>query len=170
MQFFNSVFTGGFSQCLSVNTLRNDKVAFSFPKGPRFSNLGPTVLDGTTKESTLTPQEGGTINGPVRSQSAINLKDKLARIKSGPAFYDIPSSLRTNSTNFGVGEKKASYIMDPKTPGPNRYEIKRIYESFENVNKVAKNSGRDLTIPTFGLPHRFYENNILVIEEQPLRP
>jgi hypothetical protein len=69
-----------------------------------------------------------------------------------------------------VGEKKASYIMDPKTPGPNRYEIKRIYESFETVNKVAKNSGRDLTIPTFGLPHRFYENNILVIEEQPIRP
>ena len=67
MQFFNSVFTGGFSQCLSVNTLRNDKVAFSFPKGPRFSNLGPTVLDGTTKESTLTFQEGGTTNGPVRS-------------------------------------------------------------------------------------------------------
>ena len=60
--------------------------------------------------------------------------------------------------------------MDPKTPGPNKYEIKRIYESFENVNKIATNSGRDLTVPTFGLAHKFYENNILVIEEQPVRP
>ena len=60
--------------------------------------------------------------------------------------------------------------MDPKTPGPNRYEIKRIYESFENVNRVAKNSGRDLTISTFGLPYKFYQNNVVVIEEQPVRP
>jgi len=98
------------------------------------------------------------------------LKEKLNKVKSGPAFYDLPSTLRTNSTNFGIGEKKASYIMDPKTPGPNRYEVKRIYESFENVNNIAKNSGRDLTIPTFGIPYKYYENNLVPIEEQPSRP
>jgi hypothetical protein len=100
----------------------------------------------------------------------INLKEKLERIKSGPSFYDLPSTFNNKAPNFGVGDKKASYIMDPKTPGPNKYEIKRIYESFENVNKVAKNSGRDLTIPTFGLPHKYYKNNLLMIEEQPARP
>jgi hypothetical protein len=61
------------------------------------------------------------------------LKEKLIKIRSGPSFYDIPTTLNTKATNFGIGEKKASYIMDPKTPGPNKYEIKRIYESFENA-------------------------------------
>lgn len=43
MKIYNSVFTGGFSQCLSTNTLRNDKVSFSFPRGPRMNNHGITV-------------------------------------------------------------------------------------------------------------------------------
>ena len=38
MKFFNSVYTGGFSQNISTNTLRNESVAFSFPKGPRMLN------------------------------------------------------------------------------------------------------------------------------------
>ena len=76
-------------------------------------------MEGTTKESSFLSHGENITMQPVRSQSAINLKDKLNQIRSGPSFYDLPSTLRTNSTNFGIGEKKASYIMDPKTPGPN---------------------------------------------------
>lgn len=74
----------------------------------------------------------------------------------GSTFYNIPTTLKQNTTNFGIGEKKASYILDPKTPGPCKYEIKRIYESFENVARLAKNSGHDLNVSTFGIPYKYY--------------
>ena len=45
MRVYNSVFTGGFSQCLSTNTLRNEKLCFSFPRGPRMNNNGVTVFN-----------------------------------------------------------------------------------------------------------------------------
>ena len=64
--------------------------------------------------------------------SLVKIKEKLKKVGSG-TFYDIPSTLKTNSTCFGIGEKKASYIMDPKTPGPMHYEIKRIYEHIGQV-------------------------------------
>ena len=38
MKFFNSSYTGGFSQYVSSNALRNENLAFSFPKGPRLYN------------------------------------------------------------------------------------------------------------------------------------
>ena len=95
----------------------------------------------------------------------MEVKEKLKKVGSG-TFYDIPSTLKQNATNFGIGEKKASYIMDPKTPGPVHYEIKRIYEHVGNVQKMQ--SERDCT---FGLPHRYFNNNVLVIgETSPQRP
>jgi len=60
--------------------------------------------------------------------------------------------------------------MDPRTPGANKYEVKRIYESLNNPNRTSKNSGRDINLSTFGIPYKYYENNLVVIEEQQSRP
>jgi len=40
---------------------------------------------------------------------------------SSGTFYDLPSTLKTNHTNFGFGEKKPSYIFLKGTPSPNQY-------------------------------------------------
>ena len=117
------------------------------------------------------------VKTPVKTASFINLKQRLLSASNG-AYYDLPSTLKTNATGFGFGEKKASYVFLKGTPSPNHYQVKRIYENFESVTKVAKNSGRDLTKCTFGIPYKAYENALLVInentrkrdEESPERP
>ncbi|TNV82959.1 hypothetical protein FGO68_gene5086 [Halteria grandinella] len=139
MRFYNTAFTGGFSQHLSTNTLRNDSPAFSFPRGPRMNNP-PEFIE--------------------RSPSNIDVKKSLA-----PAFYDIPSTLKPNATCFGIGEKKASYIFHKGTPAPGEYQIKRIYENLEQVQKVDKKTGKDLLQCSFGLPHEAYRQALVIVNE-----
>jgi hypothetical protein len=81
---------------------------------------------------------------------------------SSGTFYDLPSTLKTHSTSFGIGEKKASYIQSSITPCPGHYEVKRIYENFERVQTVAKDTGRLLSQCTFGLPHEVYRRNMMI--------
>ncbi len=97
----------------------------------------------------------------------VDLKQKL--IRSGSTFYDLPSTLKQNATSFGIGDKTASYIMDPKTPGPVHYEVRRMYESYENIHRIQRNAQEKKC--TFGLHHRYFNNNVLVIEDaSPSRP
>lgn len=83
-----------------------------------------------------------------------------------PSFYDLPSTLKTqHATSFGIGDKTASYIKDPKTPGPVHYEVRRMYESYENIHKMQQM--REAKKCTFGIAHKYFNNNILVVTDSP---
>lgn len=129
MRFYNTAFSGGFSQNLSTNTLRNESLAFSFPRGPRMNNPPEFVAREDRSPSPI-------------NKSTLELKRPLSL--AAPAFYDLPTTLKTNATCFGIGEKKASYIFLKGTPSPCDYQVKRIYENMEHVQKVNKQTGRDL--------------------------
>jgi hypothetical protein len=91
----------------------------------------------------------------------VDLKQKLQKISSGATFYDLPSTLKQNATCFGIGDKTSSYIMNPKTPGPVHYDVRRMYESYENIHKIQQ-MNKDKKC-TFGLAHKYFNNNVLVV-------
>lgn len=100
----------------------------------------------------------------------LDIKQKLQKVSSGStSFYDLPSTLKQNATCFGIGEKTASYIKDPKTPGPVHYEVRRMYESYENIHRIQQMDKQKKC--TFGLHHKYFNNNVLVVEDaSPSRP
>ena len=93
----------------------------------------------------------------------VDIKQKLQKVSSGSTFYDLPSTLKQNATCFGIGDKTASYIKDPKTPGPVHYEVKRMYESYETINRIQEMDKQKKC--TFGLHHKYFNNNVLVVED-----
>jgi hypothetical protein len=138
MRFFNSSFTGGFSQYISSSTLRNENLAFSFPKGPRSNNVVRLYMVSLTKPEFVHTASKETAANSEGSESQTKTAKIISQIDKVPGtIYEIPTTMKSNATCFGIGEKKASYIFHKGTPSPSHYQVKRIYETVNQVQKVA---------------------------------